>query len=228
MKFSIITLFPDFFTPVLSKSILGRAQSKKLVGYETVDLRAFGQGKHLVVDDKSYGGGVGMVLKPDILKKALTSTKITKKAKTRVVLMSASGNTFNQKKAREFSKLEHLIIICGHYEGVDQRFIDKYVDDEVSIGDFVLTGGEIPAMAVIDAVTRVLPGVLEKEEATLDESFENGLLEYPHYTRPENFEGENVPEVLTSGNHQEIEKWRREKALEKTIKTRPDLIKAKE
>lgn len=228
MKFSIITLFPEVFKPILNSSILKRAQKKGLVEFELINLRDFGEGRHQVVDDRPYGGGAGMVLKPDVLTKALKS--ITSKLPAThyhllTILMSASGPPYKQAKAKEFSKLDHLIIVCGHYEGVDQRFIDKYVDQEISIGDYVLTGGEVPAMVIADSVVRLIPGVLKKPEATKDESFSTNLLEYPQHTRPEEFEGEKVPEVLLSGNHAEVDKWRSEKSLEKTKKIRPDLLK---
>lgn len=227
LKISIITLFPENFAPVINSSILGRAQKKGLVSFELINLRNFGEGKHQVVDDRPYGGGAGMVFKADTLAKALKSTIQPRKARpcVCVVLTSASGKPYKQAKARELSKLDHLIIICGHYEGVDQRFIDKYVDEEICIGDYVLTGGEIPAMIIADSVTRLIPGVLEKPEATQNESFSSfQLLEGPQYTRPENFEGEKVPEILLSGNHAEISKWRKQKSLEKTKKVRPDLL----
>ena len=220
MKISIITLFPEVFDSILNTSILKRAQQKGKVIFKLINLRDFGEGKHKRVDDRPYGGGAGMVLRADILAAALSSLK-----KGRAVLTSASGKPYNQTKARELSKLDHIIVICGHYEGVDQRFIDKYVDAEISIGDFVLTGGEIPAMVIVDSVTRLIPGVLEKPEATINESFTENLLEGPQYTRPEEFEGSKVPEVLLSGNHAEIEKWRQQKSLEKTKKNRPDLLR---
>ncbi|MDZ4209740.1 MAG: tRNA (guanosine(37)-N1)-methyltransferase TrmD [Candidatus Curtissbacteria bacterium] len=235
MKFSIITLFPEVFEPILNSSILKRAQKKGLVEFELTNLRNFGEGKHQIVDDKPYGGGAGMVLRVDILAKALKSivSKLpTINYKLQTVLTSASGHPYKQKKATEFSQLDHLIIICGHYEGVDQRFIDKYTDEEISIGDYVLTGGEIPAMIIVDSITRLLPGVLEKPEATINESFSTNyelrttnLLEHPQYTRPEEFEEKKVPEVLLSGNHAEVDKWRAQKSLEKTKKVRPDLLK---
>lgn len=233
MKISIITLFPEVFEPILDSSILKRAQKKGLVEFELINLRDFGEGKHQVVDDRPYGGGPGMILRADILTKALNSITQHDTAVQRcVILTSASGNHYKQAKAQELSKLQHIIVICGHYEGVDQRFIDKYVDEEISIGDYVLTGGEIPAMVIVDSITRLIPGVLEKPEATLDESFSSfqypssnlQLLEYPHYTRPEEFEGKKVPAVLLSGNHAEIKKWRAVKSLEKTKKIRPDLL----
>jgi tRNA (guanine37-N1)-methyltransferase len=242
MKISIITLFPNIFETVLNTSILKRAQNKGLIEYEVIDLRPFGEGVHQVVDDKPFGGGVGLVFKADILAKALKvaqgavggarSTEHGDKnpnhqppSPALVILTSASGQTFNQGMAKELLKTDHLIIICGHYEGVDQRFIDKYVDLEISIGDYVLTGGELPALVITDAVTRLVKGVLEKEEATQKESFENNLLEHPHYTRPQDFEGMKVPEVLISGNHEAVDKWRQEQAVEKTKKLRPDLLK---
>lgn len=229
MEISIITLFPEVFDPILNSSILKRAQKKGKVTFDLINLRDFGEGKHQVVDDKPYGGGPGMVLKPDILTRALKSILNP----TKTILMSASGYPYKQKKALELSKLDHLVIICGHYEGVDQRFIDKYADEEISIGDYVLTGGEIPAMVIIDSITRLIPGVLEKPEAVMNESFSiytldpipYTLLEGPQYTRPEEFDGQKVPEVLLSGNHEEIAKWRKEKSLEKTKKLRPDLLK---
>lgn len=247
MKFSIITLFPEVIKPFLESSMLKRAKEKGLVEFELINLRDFGEGVHKVVDDRPYGGGAGMILKADILAKALMfvsrqslivnrKSKINRYAtndKRYTILTSPSGYPFNQKKALKLSKLKHLILICGHYEGVDQRFIDKFVDQEVSIGDYVLTGGELPALVIVDSITRLIPGVLKKQDATTDESFSNLnlqpsnflLLEYPHYTRPEDFLGNKVPQVLLSGNHQEILKWREKKALEKTKKVRPDLLK---
>ncbi|TSC87437.1 MAG: tRNA (guanine-N(1)-)-methyltransferase [Microgenomates group bacterium Gr01-1014_7] len=230
MKISIITLFPEVFDPILNTSILKRAQQKGKIIFELVNLRAFGEGKHKVVDDRPYGGGAGMILKADILAKAIKKLKV-KNQKSKVILTSASGKKYTQAKARSLSKHSYIIIICGHYEGVDQRFIDRYVDEEISIGDYVLTGGEIPAMVIVDSIVRLLPGVLEKPEATEIESFSNytlnakpyTLLEGPQYTRPEDFEGKKVPKILLSGNHAEIEKWRKEKALQKTKKVRPDL-----
>lgn len=229
MKISIITLFPEVFEPILNSSILKRAQKKGLVEFKLVNLRDFGEGKHQIVDDKPYGGGAGMVFRADILTKALWSIvnrhSLTTNEQRKTILMSASGHPYKQKKAMEFSKLDHLIMVCGHYEGIDQRFINKYVDEEISIGDYVLTGGEIPAMAIVDSIVRVIPGVLKKPEAIEDESFSTSrLLEYPQYTRPEEFEGEKVPKVLLSGNHAEIKKFKLQKSLEKTKKIRPDLL----
>lgn len=222
MKIIFLTLFPEIFPAFLNFSILKRAKEKGLVEFEIVNLREFGLGVHKNVDDRPYGGGAGMVLKADVLSSALSKIKTRN---TRIVLTSASGTPYKQTTARILSGDRDLVIICGHYEGIDQRFIDKFVDMEISIGDYVLTGGELPALVIADSITRLLPGVLEKEEATREESFEENLLEYPHYTRPEEFEGIKVPEVLISGNHQQIKLWRKDKALEKTKKVRPDLIK---
>ena len=226
MKVSVITLFPEVFEPILNSSILKRARKKGLVNFQLINLRDFGEGRHKLVDDRPYGGGAGVGLKADVLAKAVKKTKLkVQSSKLKVVLTSASGKPYKQAKAQEFSRLKHLIIVCGHYEGVDQRFIDQYIDEEVSIGDYVLTGGEIPAMVIIDSVTRLIPGVLKKPEATLNESFSEGLLEYPQYTRPEEFEKKKVPKILLSGNHQEIAKWRHKESVKKTKKIRPDLLK---
>lgn len=228
MKISFITLFPEIYPTLLNFSILKRAQAKGLIEFETVNLRDFGDGPHQIVDDRPYGGGAGMVLKADILAKALKHATSNLKSsivnpKSYVILTSASGNKYKQSKARELVKHDHIVIICGHYEGVDQRFIDKYVDEEICIGDYVLTGGELPSLIIADSITRLIPKVLEKDDATINESFENGLLEYPHYTRPEEFEGEKVPEVLLSGHHKQIDDWRQQKSEEKTTRVRPDL-----
>ncbi len=222
MKISIITLFPQVFDPILQSSILKRAQDKGLVEFELINLRDFGQGRHQIVDGRPYGGGAGMVLRADILAKA-TKKALKSNKSARIILTSASGERFDQAGARRLSKLKNIIVLCGHYEGVDQRFIEKYVDEEICIGDFVLTGGEIPAMAIVDSITRLIPGVLKKEEATINESFEQGLLEHPQYTRPDTFERLRVPEVLKSGNHQEVERWRRAESEKLTQKRRPDL-----
>lgn len=221
MKIHILTLFPETILPILNSSIVGRAQKKGLVEISVINIREYGATNHKTVDDRPYGGGVGMVLKADILAKALGSIK-SKSQKTKVVLTSAAGKPYTQSKAREFSKLKELIIICGHYEGVDERFIDSYVDEEISIGDYVLTGGEIASLAIVDSLTRLIKGVLPKG-ALDEESFTLSGLEYPHYTRPEVFEGIKVPAVLLSGNHQEIKKWRLNESIKKTLKNRPDL-----
>jgi len=224
MKISVITLFPHIFEPVFGTSIMDRARDKGFAEFELINLRDFGEGVHKTVDGRPYGGGPGMILRADILAKAVESIPKTKGQKLMTILTSPAGKTLNQATARELSEFDHLIIICGHYEGVDQRFIAQYVDQEISIGDYVLTGGELPAMVIADAVVRLLPGVLKKEEATIQESFEEGLLEYPQYTRPDLFEGNGVPEVLKSGNHHQIAKWREERSKELTKLKRPDLL----
>ena len=219
MKFDVLTLFPEMFEN-LKQSIIGRAQEKELIDINLINIRDFSKDKHKKVDDTPYGGGAGMVMMPDVVYDAYKSVQ-TDDAK--VIYMTPQGNRLDQKKVESLSKENHLIILCGHYEGIDQRVIDKIVDEEISIGDYVLTGGEIPAMVLIDSISRYVKGVL-KEESIKEESFSNGLLEYPQYTRPEVFEGERVPEVLLSGNHQNIDKWRKEKSLEITKNKRPDLL----
>lgn len=222
MEITVITLFPEVFEPILNSSILKRAQQKKLVKFNLINLRDFGVGTHKTVDDKPYGGGVGMILKADVLAKALKSVSSQKPF---TILMSAAGKTFTQRHAKELSNKDRIIIVCGHYEGVDQRFVDKYIDEEISIGEYVLTGGEIPAMVIIDTITRLIPKVLEKKEAVEIESFSENLLEFPQYTRPEAFEGEKVPQVLLTGNHNLIAKWRYEQAVKRTKKLHPELLK---
>jgi len=193
MKFDVLTLFPEMFEPI-KQSIIGKAIEKQLIDIKTTNIRDFSKNKHKKVDDTPYGGGAGMVMMPDVVYEAYQSVK-TDNAK--VIYMSPQGKTLNQKKVEDLAKEEHLIILCGHYEGIDQRVLDKIVDEEISIGDYVLTGGEIPAMVLIDSVSRYVEGVLTKDSIK-EESFSNGLLEYPQYTRPEIFEGEKVPEVLLS------------------------------
>ena len=223
MKFSVLTLFPKMFS-VLDESIIGRAKEKELIEIELINIRDFSKDKHKKVDDTPYGGGAGMVLMPDIVYNAYKS--ITDK-KAKVIYLSPQGKLLNQSKVQELSKENHLILLCGHYEGIDQRVIDEIVDEEISIGDYVLTGGEIPAMVLIDSISRYVEGVLKKE-STQEESFSNGLLEYPQYTRPEKFLNHEIPEILKSGHHENIDKWRKEKSLEITMVKRPDLIRKKE
>ena len=223
MKFDVLTLFPEMFEP-LNSSIIGRAKEKNLIEINLINIRDFSKDKHKKVDDTPYGGGAGMVMMPDVVYDAYKSIK---DESAKVIYMSPQGKKLTQKKVEELAKNKHLIILCGHYEGIDQRVIDKIVDEEISIGDYVLTGGEIPAMVLIDSVSRYSEGVITKE-STNEESFTNGLLEYPQYTRPEVFEGEKVPEVLLSGHHSNIEKWRKEKSLEITAKKRPDLLNKNE
>jgi len=209
MKISVLTLFPQMFQGPFDFSIIKRAREDGYVEINFIDIRDFGIGKHKIVDDKTYGGGHGMVLKIDVLKPALGSVidKNLSKEEQKIILTAATGKTYKQEIAKEYSKLKHLIIICGHYEGTDAR-IREFIDAEVSIGDFILTGGEIPTMAIIDSVVRLIPGVLRKG-VTENESFsEENILEHPHYTRPDNFEGLKVPEVLLEGNHAKIDEWR--------------------
>ncbi len=222
MKFDVLTLFPQMFTP-LRESIIGRAVEKKLIEINLIDIRDFSKDKHKKVDDTPYGGGAGMVMMPNVVYDAYKSVETEN---SKVIYMSPKGQTLNQKKVKELSHENHLIILCGHYEGIDQRVIDKIVDEEISIGDYVLTGGELPAMVLIDSVSRYIEGVL-KADSIKEESFSDGLLEYPQYTRPELFEGVRVPEVLLSGNHQNIEKWRKENAIKVTSEKRPDLLQNK-
>lgn len=221
MKFDILTLFPEMFDTI-KNSIIGKAIEKKLIEINTINIRDFSKDKHKKVDDTPYGGGAGMVMMPDVVYDAYMSIKDKKNAK--VIYLSPKGNVLNQNKVKALSKEEHIILLCGHYEGIDQRVLDEIVDEEISIGDYVLTGGELPAMVLIDTVSRYVSGVLNKESVD-EESFSNGLLEYPHYTRPEVFLNKKVPEVLLSGHHENIKKWRDEKSLEITKKKRPDLLK---
>ncbi len=221
MKFDILTLFPEMFD-IIKNSIIGKAIEKKLIEINTINIRDFSKDKHKKVDDTPYGGGAGMVMMPDVVYNAYMSIKDKENAK--VIYLSPKGNVLNQNKVEALSKEEHIILLCGHYEGIDQRVLDEIVDEEISIGDYVLTGGELPAMVLIDTVSRYVSGVLNKESVD-EESFSNGLLEYPHYTRPEVFLNKKVPEVLLSGHHENIKKWRDEKSLEITKKKRPDLLK---
>ena len=224
MQFDVLTLFPEMFN-ILNESIIGRAKEKGLIHVNLINIRDFSKNKHKKVDDTPYGGGAGMVIQPDVVYDAYKSviTNNEKSEKTRVIYMSPQGKKLDQQKVEELSKQEHLILLCGHYEGIDQRVLDSIVDEEISIGDYVLTGGELPAMVLIDSVSRYVEGVL-KDGSTTEESFSQGLLEYPQYTRPEIFEGQQVPEVLRSGNHQMIDKWRREQSLKRTLEKRPDLL----
>jgi len=225
LLFHILTLFPEFFTGPLEISILKRAREKGLIGIELLNIRDFSRDKHKKVDDYPYGGGAGMVMKPEPIFEAVEfAASAVQTEKRRIILLSPQGRLFDQNMAKELSQEEHIILICGHYEGVDER-VKTIITDEVSIGDFVLTGGEIPALAIVDATSRLIPGVLGSYDSVKEESFSNGLLEYPHYTRPEVYRGLRVPEVLLSGNHREIEKFRRKEALRRTLEKRPDLFK---
>ena len=219
MKFDVLTLFPEMFEP-LKQSIIKRAAEKKLIDIKLVNIRDFSEDKHNKVDDTPYGGGAGMLMKPDVVDRAYNSVK---SENAKVIYLTPQGKTLNQKIVKDLSKREHLILLCGHYEGIDQRVLDKIVDEEISIGDYVLTGGELPAMVLIDSVSRYVEGVLSNE-STEEESFSNGLLEYPQYTRPEIFDNVKVPDVLISGHHENIRKWRRERSLENTFKKRPEIL----
>jgi len=231
LRFDIITIFPEFFREVIDCGILRRARNAGLVDVKAHDLRQWTTDKHHVVDDRPFGGGDGMILKPEPIfagVEALTgaSRKEDLPAKTRVVLLSAQGQTFSQAVAEDLSRTTtHVVLLCGRYEGVDERVTEALVTDEISIGDYVLSGGEPAAVVVIDAVVRLLPGALGSETSALFESFSEGLLDHPQYTRPPDFRGMKVPEVLLSGNHAEIERWRKEAAIAKTRRNRPDLLK---
>ncbi|HSA30931.1 MAG TPA: tRNA (guanosine(37)-N1)-methyltransferase TrmD [Candidatus Omnitrophota bacterium] len=223
VRFDIITIFPGMFSNVLNESILKRAQEQRKVDIRVHDLRKFAAGKYRQVDDRPFGGGPGMVMMPEPLFKAVKAVKGRRKAK--VLLMCAAGKPFTQTVAKQLAKEKNIILICGHYEGVDERVRQALVDESISVGDYVLTGGELPAMIVVDAVSRLLPGVLGKQQSIESESFEDGLLEYPQYTRPADFKGMKVPEVLLSGNHRQINGWRQEESLRRTQKVRPDLLR---
>ena len=223
MKISVLTLFPSYFDAFLSTSIIKRAYDKGLFSFETIDFRTFTHEKHGHVDDTPYGGGAGMVLQIMPIKKALDSLPSTGK----IIITAPQGKTFNEKMAQDWAKEDELTFICGHYEGFDQRVYDL-ADETVSIGDYVLTGGELPTMSMIDATVRLIPGILGNAASPVEESFSHGLLEYPQYTRPADFEGQKVPEVLTSGNHQKIDEWRHYQALKATYLHRPDMLEKRE
>ncbi|MBM6382691.1 MAG: tRNA (guanosine(37)-N1)-methyltransferase TrmD [Paenibacillus sp.] len=233
MRVDVLTLFPEMFEGVFGTSILGKAQTKGLVSLNAVNFRNYATNKHNTVDDTPYGGGGGMVLKPDpifaavedVLEKRSKESAAAASAKPpRIILMCPQGETFTQKKAEELVQEDHLIFICGHYEGYDERIREFLVTDEISIGDYVLTGGELPAMVAIDSVARLIPGVLGNETSAVTDSFSTGLLEYPHYTRPPEFRGMKVPDVLLSGHHLNIDAWRREQSLIRTLERRPDML----
>ncbi len=223
MRFDVLTLFPDLFSSFLKESILGRALEKGVVDIRLTDIRSFGRGPHRVTDDRPYGGGNGMVMKAGPIQRALESVERIGE-KSHVVLLTPQGQTFVQSVAWELSRQDQLILICGRYEGVDERIKAGRVDRELSIGDYVLSGGELGACVVIDAVSRLIPGVLGGENSNLEDTFEDGLLEYPHYTRPRVFEGMEVPPVLLSGDHERIRLWRRTESIRRTLEKRPDLL----
>ena len=224
MNFHILTLFPEMVLNGLNTSILGRAVKEGHITINATNIRDFAGNKHNHVDDYPYGGGAGMVIQPEPVFKAYESACNTMNGKPRVIYLTPQGKVFNQSMAEEFAKEENLIFLCGHYEGIDERVLEEIVTDNVSIGDYVLTGGELPAMVMIDAISRKVPGVLSNELSSEIETFYDNLLEYPQYTRPENWHDKKVPEVLLSGHHGNIEKWRREKSLERTLEHRPELL----
>lgn len=233
MRIDVLTLFPEMFTGVFGTSILGKARDKGIVSLSTVNFRDFSGNKHNTVDDMPYGGGGGMVLKAEPIFSAVEhlledSSGQAAVKKPRIILLCPQGKPFSQEVAQELSAESHLILICGHYEGYDERIREFLVTDELSVGDYVLTGGELPAMVVVDAVVRLLPGVLGNDQSAVTDSFSDGLLEYPHYTRPAEFRGWKVPDALLSGHHAEIVKWRRKQSLERTLVRRPELLEQAE
>lgn len=225
MRIDILTLFPEMCETVMSESIIGRARAANKVEIVCTNIRDFAGNKHNKVDDSPYGGGMGMIMAADPIYNCYKSLYNESEPKPHLIYLSPKGKTFNQAKAIELSKLDRVVLLCGHYEGIDQRVIDEIVDEEISIGDFVLTGGELPALTVADAVCRMLPGVLSEDICFEEESHFDGLLEYPQYTRPAVWKQQAVPEVLLSGNHANINQWRRAKAIEITLERRPDLLK---
>jgi len=222
VRFSVLTLFPEIFASPLKVSILGRAIEGGKICVDIINLRDFAKGRHRVVDDKPFGGGKGMLIKPEPVIDAINSIKSTSPGAW-VILLSPYGLTFNQEVAKSLSKKNHLLLVCGHYEGIDER-VRHFIDEEISLGDFVLTGGEVAALAIIDAVSRLVPNVLGSYSSLEEESFSNGILEYPQYTRPREYKGYKVPEVLLSGHHKRIKEWRRRQALLRTLILRPDLL----
>lgn len=223
MRFDVLTLFPELFSAFLKETILGRAVKAGLVDIRLVNIRSFARGPHLVADDRPFGGGEGMVMKPGPISRALESIDRTKD-RSLVLLLTPQGRTFDQPLAWDLSRMEQLILICGRYEGVDERIRTTCVDMELSIGDYVLSGGEMAAMVIMDAVSRLVPGVLGGEKSAQEDSFEDGLLEYPQYTRPRVFKNQEVPEILLSGDHEKIRVWRRTESLKRTLERRPDLL----
>jgi tRNA (guanine37-N1)-methyltransferase len=221
MKVDVLTLFPGMFSGPLDESIIKRARAAGLLDFTIHNLRDYAHDRHRTVDDRPFGGGPGMLLKPEPIFEAVEAIA---REKTRVILLSPSGRKFSQEIARELAQEEHLLMVCGHYEGFDERIRQELADDELSIGDYVLTNGALPVMVIVDAVTRLIPGALGDDESSRDESFSQGLLEYPQYTRPAVFRGLGVPEVLLSGNHAEIARWRAEQSRQRTQERRPDLL----
>lgn len=227
-RFHILTLFPEMVMDGLNTSIIGRAIEAGLLEINAVNIRDYSTNKHMKVDDYPYGGGAGLVMQPEPVYRAYKDLEKDMKKKPRVVYLTPQGTTFHQEMAKELAKEEELVFLCGHYEGIDERVLEEIVTDYVSIGDYVLTGGELPAMVMIDSISRLVPGVLHNDDSAGDESFENGLLEYPQYTRPSVFLDKEVPEVLLSGHHENIRKWRHEQSVKRTKERRPDLWEAYE
>jgi len=223
LRIDIVTLFPEMFEGVINTSIVGRARKAGLVEINLIDFREYSTNKHNTVDDTPYGGGGGMVLKPEPIFGAVEAL-IPEGKRPRVVLTCPQGEVYTQAKALQFAEEEHLIVIAGHYEGYDERIREHLITDEISIGDYVLTGGELPALVIVDSVARLLPGVLGNNTSAVLDSFREGLLEYPHYTRPADYRGWKVPDVLISGHHGNVERWRRKESIRRTIKRRPDLL----
>lgn len=228
MHIDILTLFPEMFDGVLNHSILKRAQDRDAFSYQYVNFRDYTTNKHNKVDDYPYGGGAGLVLTPQPIFDAVSDIEQKAENKPRVVMMCPQGEPYTQAKAEELAKEDHLVFLCGHYEGYDERIRNELVTDEISIGDYVLTGGELGSMVVIDSVVRLLPGVLGNEQSAPEDSFSSGLLEHPHYTRPADFRGHKVPDVLLSGNHAKIDEWRHYQSLKRTYERRPDLLENRE
>ena len=225
MNYHVLTLFPEMIMDGLNTSIIGRAMNKSLISLEAINIRDFATNKHMKVDDYPYGGGAGMVMQAEPVYLAYKSIEERINKQPRVIYLTPQGKVFNQSMAEDFAKEEDLVFLCGHYEGIDERVLDMIVTDNVSIGDYVLTGGELPAMVMIDSISRLVKGVLNNEDSAEYESFNNNLLEHPQYTRPEVFEGRHVPPVLLTGHHKNIEKWRREESLKRTYERRPELLK---
>ena len=224
MNYHVLTLFPEMIAQGVGTSITGRAMDKGLISVNAVNIRDFAGNKHGQVDDYPYGGGAGMVMQPGPVYRSYESVVEKIGYTPRVVYMTPQGKVFNQKMAEEFAKEENLVFLCGHYEGIDERVLDMIVTDHVSIGDYVLTGGELPSMVMIDCISRLVPGVLHNDVSAEFESFQDNLLEYPQYTRPAEFEGVKVPDILLSGDHAKVDRWRREQSLKRTLERRPDLL----
>jgi len=223
MRFDILSIFPEMFAPLINYGIIGRAVKGGLIEINLVNIRDFGEGPHLMTDDRPFGGGDGMVMKPEPIFRALESIPRAK-GDRKVILLTPQGQLFDQAIARRLTKLKQIVLVCGRYEGVDERVRSTYVDMELSIGDYILTGGELPAMIIVEVVSRLVPGVLGGVRSNLEESFEDYLLEYPQYTRPRVFQGEAVPSVLLSGDHGRIQLWRRSQSIKRTLERRPDLL----